>query len=321
VNVFLTTKDDIIIVDPEGEYFPLVKRLNGQVINLSPNSKHYINPMDISKGYGDDGDPIAVKSDFILSMCEQLLGHEGLRPIERSIIDRAVRLIYQPYIANPYPENVPVLQDLYEVLLKQNDQNADYIAQSLEMYVTGSLNIFNNRTNVDVSNRLLCFDIRELGNSLKPLGMLILQDQVWARVSENRQSEKFTWFYCDEFHLLLRDEQTAKYCVEFWKRFRKWRGIPTAMTQNVKDFLASPQVESILDNSDFALLLNQAGSDRQILAERLNISPHQLSYITQSGAGAGLIKYGGTIIPFVDRFPRDTELYRIMSTRAEVVNN
>lgn len=321
INVFLMTRDDIIIADPESEYFPLVQKLGGQVIKMSPISEHHINPMDINLDYGDGEDILSLKTDFILSLCELIVGTKtGLKAEEKTIIARCIPFIYKKYLTNPKPENMPILQDLYDILRSQNDLDADYIAKVLELYVTGYLNIFNHRTNVDIKNRLVCYDIKELGNSLKQIGMLILQDQVWGRVSANRNAKKSTWFYCDEFHLLLREKQTASYCVEIWKRFRKWGGIPTALTQNVKDFLASPEIENIFENSDFIIMLNQAGNDRQILAKQLGISPHQLSYVTQSNAGEGLLFYGNVIIPFIDHFPKDTELYRIMTTKPEEIS-
>jgi type IV secretory pathway VirB4 component len=316
LNVFLLTEDDIIISDPEAEYFPLVNRLGGQVIKLSPASTQYINPMDINTDYNDEDDPLTLKSDFILSLCELIVGGKsGLEPVEKTIIDRCVRLVYREYLANPEPDKMPILQDLYNLLRKQTEPEAQHLATALEIYVTGSLNVFNHRTNVDIANRLVCFDIKELGKSLKKLGMLILQDQVWGRVTANRALKKTTWFYQDEFHLLLKDEQTAAYSVEIWKRFRKWGGIPTALTQNVKDLLASREIENIFENSDFIVMLNQAQGDRQILAKQLGISPHQLSYVTHSNAGEGLLFYGNVIIPFVDHYPTDTETYRIMTSK------
>lgn len=317
-NAFLTTSDDIIICDPEAEYFPLVQRLNGQVVKISPVSNQYINPLDINLNYSEDESPLALKSDFILSLCELIIGGKsGLEPIEKTIIDRCVRLVYRDYLANPDTAEMPVLQDLYELMLKQNEPEAQRIATALEMYVTGSLNVFNHRTNVDMNNRLICFDIKELGKQLKKIGMLIVQDCVWNRVTVNRAEHKSTRYYIDEFHLLLKEEQTAAYSCEIWKRFRKWGGIPTGLTQNVKDLLASREIENIFENSDFIYMLNQASGDRQILAKQLNISPHQLSYVTNSGAGEGLIFYGNVIIPFVDKFPTDTQLYKIMTTKPE----
>ena len=317
-NVFLTTTDDIIICDPESEYFPLVNKLNGQVIRISPTSSHYINPLDINFNYSEDDNPLALKSDFILSMFELIIGGKtGLEPIEKTIIDRCVRLVYREYLADPDGHEMPILQNLYELILEQPEPEAKRIATALEMYVTGSLNVFNHRTNVDMNNRLICFDIKELGKQLKKLGMLIVQDCVWNRVTVNRSEKKSTRYFIDEFHLLLKEEQTAAYSVEIWKRFRKWGGIPTGLTQNVKDLLASREIENIFENSDFIIMLNQAGGDRQILAKQLNISPHQLSYVTNSGAGEGLIFYGNVIIPFVDKFPKDTQLYKIMTTKLE----
>ena len=319
-NAFLITDDDIIICDPEAEYYPLVQRLQGQVIRLSPTSTHYVNPMDINLNYSEDDNPLALKSDFILSLCELIVGgKEGLQPVDKTVIDRAVRNVYRPFLASPDPAKMPVLGDLYDELLKQPEPEAARIAAALELYVSGSLNVFNHRTNVELNNRLVCFDIKQLGKQLKKLGMLIVQDQVWNRVTVNRTAKKSTRYFMDEFHLLLKDEQTAAYSVEIWKRFRKWGGIPTAITQNVKDLLASREVENIFENSDFVLMLNQAAGDRAILAKQLNISPQQMSYVTHSEAGEGLLFYGNVILPFVDRFPKDTELYRVMTTKPEEV--
>lgn len=319
-NAFLVTDDDVIISDPESEYSALVKRFGGQVIKISPTSSQYINPMDINMNYSDDDNPIALKADFILSLCELIVGgKEGLKPVEKTVIDRCIHQIYQQYFLNPVPENMPLLEDLYNALLKQDEPEAKNVATALEIYVTGSLNVFNHRTNVDITNRLVCYDIKDLGKQLKKIGMLVVQDQVWGRVTENRSQGKSTRYYMDEMHLLLREEQTAAYTVEIWKRFRKWGGIPTGITQNVKDLLASKEVENIFENSDFIYMLNQAVGDRAILAKQLNISPHQLSYVTHSGEGEGLLFYGNVILPFVDRFPKDLELYRIMTTKLDEV--
>ena len=325
-NAFLITDDDIIICDPEAEYFSLVQRLNGQVVRLSPAGKgmdgkpQYVNPMDINLNYSEDDNPLALKSDFILSLCELVIGgKEGLQPVDKTVIDRAVRNVYRPFLADPDPAKMPVLGDLYNELLKQPEPEAARIAAALELYVSGSLNVFNHRTNVELSNRLVCFDIKQLGKQLKKLGMLIVQDQVWNRVTVNRAEKKATRYYMDEFHLLLKEEQTAAYSVEIWKRFRKWGGIPTAITQNVKDLLASREVENIFENSDFVLMLNQAQGDRAILAGQLGISPQQMKYVTHTEAGEGLIFYGNVVLPFVDRFPKDTELYRVMTTKPEEV--
>ena len=320
-NVFFVTNDDIIICDPEAEYGPLVERLHGQVIKISPTSPHYINPMDLNLNYSDDENPLSLKSDFILSLCELIVGgKDGLQPVEKTIIDRCVRMVYRDYLNDPKPENMPVLEDLYQELRRQEEKEAQYVATALEIYVTGSLNVFNHRTNVDIQNRIVAFDIKELGKQLKKIGMLVVQDQVWNRVTVNREAHKATRYYIDEFHLLLKEEQTAAYSVEIWKRFRKWGGVPTGITQNVKDLLASREVENIFENSDYIYMLNQASGDRQILAKQLNISPHQLSYVTHSGEGEGLLFYGNIILPFVDRFPKDTELYRVMTTKPNEVS-
>ena len=311
-NAFFVTQDDIIIGDPEGEYFPLVHALGGQVIHISATSHDYINPMDINMDYSDDDNPLGVKSDFILSLCELIMGsRNGIEAEEKSVIDRCLPLVYQKYFENPVPENMPVLGDLYACLRSQKEPQAQRIATALEIYVNGSLKVFNHQTNVKLDNRIVCYDIKELGKQLKKLGMLIIQDQVWNRVTINRSEHRATRYYIDEFHLLLKEEQTA--------RFRKWGGIPTGITQNIKDLLASREIENIMENSDFILMLNQAAGDRQILAKQLNISPYQLSYVTNSGAGEGLLFYGNTIIPFKDHFDKSLKLYAIMSTRPEDV--
>lgn len=319
-NTFLVSNDDVIVCDPEAEYTALVQKFEGQVIKISSSSQNYINPMDINTNYSEDDNPLALKADFILSLCELIVGSkDGLQPIEKTVIDRCVHLIYQKYFDNPIPENMPILEDLYAALMKQDEKEAHHVATALEIYVKGSLNVFNHHTNVDINNRLVCYDIKELGNQLKKIGMLVVQDQVWCRVTANRNVGKSTRYYIDEFHLLLKEEQTANYSVEIWKRFRKWGGIPTGITQNVKDLLRSTEIANILENSDFIYMLNQASGDRTILAQRLNISPHQLSYVTNSGEGEGLLFYGNVILPFVDHFPTNIELYRIMTTKLSEV--
>ena len=320
LNVFLVTDDDILIADPEAEYYPLVQRLDGQVIKISPTSKQYVNPMDLNLDYSDDESPLSLKVDFLLSFCDIVVGSkDGLQPVEKTVIDRCVRLVYQKYLTDPRPENMPILEDLYDALRAQEEKEAQFIATALEIYVTGSLNVFNHRTNVDIDNRIVCYDIKELGKQLKQLGMLVIKDQVWNRVTVNRAAGKTTRYYVDEFHLLLKGE-LASWSVEIWKRFRKWGGIPTGITQNSKDLLASPEISNILENSDFIYMLNQAAGDRKILAKQLNISPHQLSYVTHSGEGEGLLFYGNVILPFVDRFPKDTGLYRIMTTKPQEIS-
>ena len=317
-NAFLITQDDIAIIDPEDEYSALVQRLGGQVIDISPTSDQYINPMDLTLNYSEDDNPLTLKSDFILSLCELIVGGKsGLEPVEKTIIDRCVHMVYREYLQDPIPEKMPILGDLYQLLREQPEKEAQRLATALEIYVTGSLNVFNHRTNVKIKSRIVCYVIKKLGKQLKKFGMQVVQDQVWGRVSENREQKKSTRLYIDEMHLLLKEEQTAAYTVEIWKRFRKWGGIPTGITQNVKDLLSSREIENIFENSDFIYMLNQAAGDRSILARQLNISPHQLSYVTNSNAGEGLLFYGNVIIPFVDHFPKDTELYSIMTTRPE----
>lgn len=317
IDRFLKTLSDIIITDPEGEYYPLVNYLRGQVVKISSNSTQYINPMDIIIN-DDEEDTIADKSDFLISLCELIVGGRyGLEAEEKTAIDIATRSVYNRFLSNnPDTANMPKLEDLLEAL-KQQGTIAARVSNALEMYVTGSQNLFNNRTNVDINNRLVCFDIKELGTQLKKIAMLILQNQVWNRVSQNREIEKKTLYYIDEFHLLLRDEQTAKYSVEMWKRFRKWGGVPTGITQNVKDLLTSPEIENILDNSDFVYMLNQNGGDRDILQEKLHISDEQIKYVTDSGQGKGLIRYGKIILPFEDKFPKDTVMYALLTTKPD----
>ena len=316
------TDDDIIVCDPEAEYAPLVERLHGQVIRISPASTQYINPLDINSNYSEEDNPLALKADFILSLCELVVGgKEGLLPVEKTVIDRCVHLIYRKYFADPAPENMPLLEDLYNALLQQDEKEAHHVAAALEIYVKGALNVFNHRTNVDISNRLVCFDIKGLGKNLKKPGMLIVQDAVWNTVTINRAIGRSTWYFVDEFHLLLKEEQTAAYSAEIWKQFRKWGGIPTGATQNPKDLLSSPEIENILENSDFIYMLNQAAGDRKILAERLNISSEQLAYVTNSEPGHGLLFFNNVILPFADDFPKDTELYKLLTTKPSEVEH
>ncbi len=320
VDVFLTTDDDIAICDPEAEYRPLVEALGGTVARISANSNDHVNPLDINENYADDDNPLGMKSDFILSLCELIMGsRNGIEAEERSVIDRCLPIIYREYFDDPIPENMPILGDLYNCLIKQPEPQAKRIATALEIYVNGSLKVFNHRTNVDLDNRVVCFDTKELGKQLKKIGMLIVQDQVWNRVTRNRSAHKSTRYYIDEFHLLLKEEQTAGYSVEIWKRFRKWGGIPTGITQNIKDLFASREIENILENSDFIYILGQAAGDREILAKYLHISPKQQAFITNSGEGEGLIFFGNTIIPFKDRFDHSLKLYELMTTKPDEV--
>ena len=319
VNVFLATNDKILIVDPMGEYSPLVRRLGGQVVEIAPNSPHHINPMSLIADL-DNGEenPMALKADFILSLMELIVGgKDGLQPVERTVIDRCVRLMYRDYLQDPGAAKMPILQDLYELLCKQTEPEAARLATSLEIYVSGSLNVFNHETDVDLSSRLVCLDLKKLGAGLRTIAMLIMQDLVNSQVSANFAQGTATWCYFDEFHLLLKDELTASYCVTVWKMLRKKFCVPSALTQNVKDLLASREIENIFENSDFLVMLSQAQGDRQILAKQLGISPTQLSFVTNSNSGEGLLFFGNVIIPFSDRFPQNTEIYRLLTTRPE----
>lgn len=321
-NAFLLTKDDILILDPEGEYRGLIMQLKGQIVKISPSSNNYINPFDVDltlrNDEDEDYDPVAEKCDFVLSMCELILGgRRGLEGDEETIIDRCVPKIYQKYLKEPIPENMPIFEDLYNEIKEQPEEAAKGLCTRLELYVTGSLKVFNHRTNVDLHNRVVSFDIKDLGKKLRKLGMLIIQEQLWQRVAMNREMKKATRVYIDEFHLLLKDIQTAAYSVEIWKRFRKWGGIPTGITQNVKDLLASAEIENIFENSDFIYMLNQAHGDAMILAEQLGISEEQIKQAEKAEAGQGLVIYGGAILPFSDDFPKNTKLYKLMTTKPE----
>ena len=319
-HAYVVTDDHIMIIDPEDEYSLLVSRFHGQVIIISASSPHRINPMDISLEHTEEENPVALKVDFLLSFCELVLDRDGgLEAVEKSVIDRCARQIYQEFLLDPREENMPILEDLYNKLLEQEEPEAKHVAKSLEMYVHGSQNIFNQRTNVNVTNRLVCFNVKELGGQLKKIGMLIIQDYLWGRVSKNRSQGISTRYYIDEMHLLLKEPQTAAYTVEIWKRFRKWGGIPTGITQNVKDFLHSSEIENIFENSDFIVMLSQGPEDRNILAKHLNISDEQLAFVTHAGVGQGLLFYGDVILPFEDHFPTDTELYKIMTTKMSEV--
>ena len=317
-NVVLSSDDDIIISDPEREYTPLVELFGGQVIHISQKSTQYINPMDINDNYSDGEDAVSLKAEFLLSLCELILNQrDGLSGIQKTIIDRCIRNVYTEYYKNPIPERMPLLEDLYKELIKQSEPEAKEVATALELYVKGSLNVFNHRTNVNINNRIVCYDIKDLGKQLKKVGMLIVHDQVWGRVTLNRDIGKTTRYYMDEFHLLLKDEQTAAYSVEIYKRFRKWGGIPTALTQNVKDVLSSPEISNIFENCDFVYMLNQGSEDKQILAESLGISEAQLKYVTNAPSGRGLLFCGNVVLPFKDNFPKDNVLYQYLTTKPE----
>lgn len=315
-NVLLTTEDDILISDPEAEYGALVKAWGGQEIILSTHSSTYINPLDINRNYSEDDNPIATKAEQVDAMMELILGsRDGITPIEKSILDRCVTGIYQKWILNPVPENIPILEDLFLALKKDENPAAGNLADALEIYVHGSLRYFNHRTNVEISNRLVSFNIKDLGKSLKKFAMLVIEDQIWNRVSANRDiSGKYTWIYLDELHLLLKDEYTAAFTIEIWKRFRKWSGIPTGITQNAVEFISKIDTVNIFQDTSFYYLLSQGADDRQLLAEKLNLSEAQVSYIKNADEGEGILKYSDLILPFKDHFPTDTKLYELMNT-------
>ncbi|MGC6175164.1 VirB4-like conjugal transfer ATPase, CD1110 family [Lacrimispora sp. 38-1] len=317
INVFLATKDRIIVVDPMGEYAPLVRRLGGEVIEISPNSPHHINPMDLKLNLAGEDSPLSMKADFLLSLCELIIGgKEGLQPIEKTVIDRCVRLVYRELALGIGDGKMPLLQDLYEILCQQPEPEARRIATALELYCTGSLNMFNHPTNVQTDSRITCIVLKSMGENLRKIAMHTTNELVTQAVDENFSKSLATWCYYDEFHILLQDALSASYFVRVWKMLRKKGCVPSALTQNVKDLLASREIENILENSDFMILLSQAQGDRAILAKQLGISEHQLSYIAHSNSGEGLLFFGNTTIPFVDRFPRG-EIYNLLTTRPE----
>lgn len=317
VNAILSTNDDIIICDPEGEYWPMINLLGGTIIDLGSHSTNYMNPLDLNINYGDGQDPLVEKADFILSFMQLIRGKRELEPVERTIIDRCVPKIYQKFLNEPKEENLPILEDLYLELLKEGEKGK-YLASELELYVYGSLNLFNHRTNVNKNNRIVCYDFRRLSQNLRHLAMFVIQDQVWNKISENR-GKRFTQYYCDEFHVMLANPLTAHYAVNAWKRLRKWNGIPTGMTQNMTDlmFANTENIASLFSNTDFILLFNQKGQDREILKEFLELSDEQVKHISNSKPGTGLLIYNGIAAPFKDDFPKETELYKVMNTKAK----
>ncbi|MDD2402313.1 MAG: ATP-binding protein [Clostridia bacterium] len=322
VNVLLNTDDDVIIIDPEREYTRLVENFEGQVIYISAGSSNYINPLDMTMDYSDDEEPLMLKSDFVLSLCEVIVGgRDGLSPKEKSIIDRCLKMTYREYMQDFDIEKIPTLKDFYEILKRQKEAEAENLATALELYTTGNLSVFSNKTNININNRLICYDIKDLGKQLKTMGMLIVLDAIWNRITQNRNKGKRTWLYMDEIYLLFANEYSANFLFELYKRARKWGAIPTGITQNIEDLLKSDLARRMLSNSEFLLLLNQSPSDRAELSKLLNISPAQLSYVTNSDAGQGLLFSGTSIVPFVDKFPTDTKLYQMMTTKVEEVSN
>ncbi len=315
IQVFLKLVDEIIISDPEGEYGPLVRLLKGLVIKLSQSGRNYINPLDINPDCDWEADPISDKSQLMMSIYEQILGPGKGEPNDKSIIDRCIRKIYAKFVESKDRNDLPILEDFYNELDKQPGDRAQFLKEALEVYVHGGLNFFNHRTNVDMNNRVICFDIKELGEQLKSLAMLIVQETVWNRVAVNRANKIYTWYISDEFHLLLKDPQTALYSKEIYKRFRKWGGIPVAITQNVSDLLDSSQAQSIFYNSDCYILLGQASGDADRLSDALKLSNEQYKCILTRNKGEGLLIFGDTVLPFVNRIDEDTYTYKLITTK------
>ena len=315
VNLSLSTDDDIIVLDPEREYGALIEGLGGEVINISATSRNHINAMDMEQGYGDGENPVVLKSEFLLSLCEQLIGSGKLSAKEKSIIDRCTASVYRDYIRRDYQGKAPTLQDFHAELLQQSEAEARDVALAIELFTEGSLNTFAKPTNVDTDARILCYDIRDLGKQLLPVGMLVVLDSIFNRVIRNRQLGRNTWVYIDEIYLLFQHEYSTNFLFTLWKRVRKYGACCTGITQNLDDLLQSHTARTMLANSEFLVMLNQAATDRMELAQLLNISDNQLSYITNVDSGKGLIKCGSTIVPFVNSFPKNTRLYKLMTTK------
>ena len=315
VNIALSTNDDIIVIDPESEYGPLIEGLGGEVINISAASPNHINALDMEQGYGDGENPVVLKSEFLLSLCEQLVGAGKLTAKEKSLIDRCTAQVYRDYIRHDYCGRLPTLQDFHAGLLNQPEAEAKDVALAIELFTEGSLNTFAKPTNVDTNSRIICYDIRDLGKQLLPVGMLVVLDSVFNRVIRNRKLGRNTWIYIDEIYLLFQHEYSANFLFTLWKRVRKYGACATGLTQNVDDLLQSHTARTMLANSEFLVMLNQAATDRVELARLLNISDNQLSYITNVDFGHGLLKCGSAIVPFADSFPQHTRLFKLMTTR------
>lgn len=323
ISVLLSDPNaDVLVIDPEREYTPLANGFGGQIVHVSAGSKDHLNPMDITMDYSDEDDPLVLKQEFILDICELLIGgKQGLSGGQRSIIGRACKLSYQRYFNHPKPENIPTLQDFYDQVKDQPEQDAQRLALDLELYIKGGLSVFAHPTNVDANNRFVVYDVKDLGKQLRTFGMTVVLDQIWNRITANRDAGKRTWLYIDEFQLLLCNGATSTYFFELWTRARKWGAIPTGITQNVETLLLSDDARRMLSNSEFIMMLRQATSDRTELAGLLNISSQQLKYVTNSGPGQGLLFAGKSIIPFIDHFPKDTQLYRMMTTKIDEVSH
>jgi len=315
VNHVLSSDDDFILIDPEREYSSIVKAMGGEIVHISATSPNHINAMDMSKEYGDGANPVILKSEFVLSLCEQLIGGHNLGAKQKSLIDRCTASVYRQYLQSDYKKNPPTLQDFHAELMKQPEPESKEIALAIELFTNGSLNTFAKPTNVNVSNRLICYDILDLGKQLLPIGMLVVLDSILNRITQNRARGKSTFIIIDEIYLLFQHEYSANFLFTLWKRVRKYGAFCTGITQNVDDLLQSHTARTMLANSEFIVMLNQASTDRMELAKILNISDLQLSYITNVDAGNGLIKVGSSLVPFTDKFPHNTKLYGLMTTK------
>ena len=315
INQMLSSNADIIIIDPEREYSSLVKAMGGEIINISATSPNHINAMDMNREYGDGANPVILKSEFIMSLCEQLIGGNNLGAKQKSIIDRCTASVYRTYQQNNYSGTPPTLQDFRAELLSQDEPEAKEIALAIELFTNGSLNTFAKQTNVDTNNRLICYDILDLGKQLMPIGMLVVLDSIFNRITQNRAKGKHTFIFIDEIYLLFQHEYSANFLFTLWKRVRKYGAYASGITQNVDDLLQSHTARTMLANSEFIIMLNQASTDRVELAKLLNISDLQLSYITNVDAGHGLIKVGSSLVPFANKFPKNTKLYKLMTTK------
>jgi type IV secretory pathway VirB4 component len=326
INVLLNTDDEVYILDPEREYTPIAEAMNGSVIKLANGASTYINPFDMNLDNADDtGDPVKVKMSFVETIIEIMIGGKfGLAPIEKSIIDRSVQAIYEPYIQHLRRAGLkqdfakaPSLLDFYNELLCQPQQEAQLMALSLERYVKGALDVFSHQTNIDINNRFTVYDIKDIGPGLKELGLQVCLDNIWNKMIQNFSQNKRTWIYIDEFYLLMNKESSSNYIAEIWKRARKWRGVPCAITQNVEDMMSNPDARTVINNCSMVMLLGQSPMNRQVLSGIFNISPSEQKYISSAKPGMGLLRIGETMIPMDDSFPKDTTLYKIMTTKPD----
>ncbi len=315
VNLLLSHDADVIIIDPEREYQPLVEALDGQVIQLSATSKNNINALDINPDYAGDANPIALKAEFVMSLFEQIAGRDNVGALEKSIIDRCLTKIYAGYIKRQYQGKPPTLVDLVKELNKQVEDEAKTLAVQIEMFATGTHSTFAKQTNVDINNRLVCFDILDLGSQMMPLGMLTVLDSILNRITANRKSGRQTYIFIDEIYLLFQHEYSANFLFTLWKRVRKYGAYCTGITQNVDDLLQSHTARTMLANSEFIIMLNQGSTDREELAKLLQISDDQMKHITNVESGHGLVKVGSDLVPFERKFPKDTKLYKLMTTK------